>query len=180
MGSLKQVVAQVATVKSAGGDFSVGPLSGADVLSLFIVHRQSVDRLFAMYAGGKETVDIFAVLAIEVPELGAEVIARAAANADGEGGAALDDVYLSAARRLDVGAQLDAIEKVGALTVSSAGGLGNMVALIERMAGSINQGEKSTPNPNPSAPTDGSKTSENNAVSFSETDTATRGNTPSG
>lgn len=167
MGSLKDVVVGREVVETAGGNFSVGPLRASDVLGIYITYRAGVQALFDSYQANNSSVDdVFIALLVDLPEMGAEIIARAAGCNDDEG--------LAIARSLDFGAQLSALEKIGNLTVSSVGGLGNLVALVERVAGAVNSQVPSSP------PQDSSKTSENNAPSFSEPGITTHGNTPSG
>lgn len=167
MGSLKQVVAQKATIKTAGGDFTVGPLTAADILGLFVVHRESVQTMFDRYRESDNMDDIFVTLLVTFPEIMAEVIARAAGEFD-EGG-------IAAARGLDFGSQLMALEQIGVLTVSSVGGLGNLASLVERLAGQATA--NGLPNPLSKG---GFTTSESNAPLSSEQDTPTPTTTRSG
>ncbi|MDR7062014.1 MULTISPECIES: hypothetical protein [unclassified Sphingopyxis] len=155
MGSLKDVVVKRETVKTAGGDFTVGPLTASDILAIYVAHRGGLQSIFDAYKSGKDPAGIIIDIIATFPDIAAEVIARAA---DGD---ECDEATITTARTLDFGAQLDAIEKVGALTVSSVGGLGNLAALVERLAGSLNatmaQQESLSP--------DGSKTSASSAPS---------------
>lgn len=173
MGSLKQVVAQRATIETAGGDFTVGPLTAADVLGLFVVHREGVQSMFDAYQKSGDADGIFTTILVTFPEIAAEIIARAAGEFD-EGG-------ITAARSLDFGAQLMALEQIGTLTVSSVGGLGNLASLVERLAGQVNENAKATANGVvESLSKGGFTTSENSAPSSSEQDTQTPTTTPSG
>lgn len=133
MGSLKQVVVRQETVKTAGGDFTVGPLTASQILAIYVAHRGGLQSIFDSYKSGKDPAGIFVDIIATFPDIAAEAIARAA---EGDG---CDEGAIATARSLDFGAQLDAIEKVGALTVSSVGGLGNLAALVERLAGSLNE-----------------------------------------
>lgn len=155
MGSLKQVVVKRETVKTAGGNFTVGPLTASEILAIYVAHRGGLQSVFDAYRSGKDPAGIFVDIIATFPEIAAEVIARAAEGDECDEGA------ISTARSLDFGAQLDAIEKIGALTVSSVGGLGNLAALVERLAGNLNATMAQQNSRSP----DGSKTSASNARS---------------
>lgn len=131
MASLKDIVVQTETIKTAGGDFTVGPLTASSILSIYIGNRNSLEALFDAFKSGADTSAILVDLISTFPEIAAEVIAR------GSEGDAVDEETRAIARKLDFGAQLTALEKIGTLTVSSVGGLGNLAALVERLAGSL-------------------------------------------
>lgn len=166
MGSLKNVVAQTATIETTGGDFTVSPLTAADILGLFMSHRESVQIMYDRYHESEKAEDLFVTMLVAFPEIMAEVIARAAGEFD-EGG-------IAAARRLDFSAQIVALEKIGSLTVASVGGLVNLASLIQRLVGQAVQSGLASP------PTSGSTISGDNAQSSSEQDTPTPTTTPSG
>lgn len=169
MGSLKDVVVQSDVVETAGGSFTVGPLTAADILGIFVGYRVAVERMFESFKSEKSTEnDIFVELIVTFPELVAEIIARGAGEPD--------DASISQARRLDVGAQLTALEKIGELTVSSVGGLGNLASLIQRLSGGVSEAMVQNVSPLPN----GSTTSESSVPYSQETDTKTPGDTPSG
>lgn len=169
MGSLKDLAVQEDTVETAGGAFTVRPLSAADILGLFVGYRVAIEQIFESFTQGKTSEeDIFVELIVTVPELVAEIIAR--------GSGELDDASIAAARRLDVGAQLTALEKIGQLTVASVGGLGNLATLIQRLSGNVTTAMAQNVSPLPS----GSTTSDGSAPTSQEQDTTTLGDTPSG
>lgn len=168
MGSLKDITVKRETVQTAGGDFTVGPLSAADVLGIFISHRPTVQTVFDQFREGDSTDDIFVTLAVTFPEITAEIIARGAGE--------FDEETISIARKLDIGAQLTALEKIGMLTTQSVGGLGNLAILVERLAGTVN----ATTALRDQLPMSGFETFESSAPSSSTQDTETPGNTPSG
>lgn len=155
MGNLTDVVIQTGEVETAGGSFTVSPLTGADILGIFLGHKIAVDQMYDSFKDGVSQQDIFVSLVVHAPEIVADIIARAAGQPD--------DAGISAARKLDVGAQLMALEKIGALTVSSVGGLGNLAALIERLTQGANQGIEGAKTLSEQAPKNGSTTSEGNA-----------------
>lgn len=132
MGSLKDVVVQRETVKTTGGDFTVGPLTASAILAIYVAHRGGLQSIFEAYKSGKNPAGVLVDIIATFPDIAAEVIARAAE------GDKCSEADIAVARTLDFGAQLDAIEKVGTLTVSSAGGLGNLASLVERLAGNLN------------------------------------------
>jgi len=153
VGSLRDAVLLRETVKYAGGDFTVGPLTGADILGLFVGHRQAIEALYESYGAGKDADSLFIDMAVTFPQIVAEIIARASGD--------FDEVTLAKARGLDFGTWLAALEKIGALTVQSVGGLGNLAILVERLAGSFkgSMAQGGSPLPN------GSTTSENSVRS---------------
>lgn len=125
MGTLKDTIIQTEVVRYAGGDFSVGALTASDLLALFLRHKQGTEALYAGYRKDGDPNGVFIDLVSAFPDIAAEIIARATGD--------YDDATLSKARRLDIGAQLTALEVIGTLTVASVGGLGNLAALIERL-----------------------------------------------
>ena len=135
MASLKNVVLQRKDVKTAGGDFPVGPLTASDILAIYVAYRSDLESMFAKFKGGQDADSLFVDLLTTFPEIGAEIVARGAAQGSEE---EFDEAFMSQARRLDFGAQFMALEIVGELTVSSAGGLGNLAILVERLAGKLN------------------------------------------
>lgn len=169
MGSLKDLVIRKETVKVVGGEFTVGPLNVGDILALFIGHRAQVERIFETYRSSEgQDFDILINIAVTVPELVAEIIARGAGEPD--------DLAIAKARQLDFAAQLLALEKIGLLTVESVGGLGNLAMLVERLSANV----KSTMALSASLPPSSSTNSEKSAPSSSPQDTPTPTNTRSG
>lgn len=169
MGSLKDIVAQEKVIGTAGGDFTVGPLTAADILGIYVTHRSGIEAIFASYRGGQDADSLFADLVVAFPDIAAEIIARGAREPD--------DAGVAAARSLDVGAQLVALETIGGLTVASVGGLGNLAALVERLARGVT-GTMTLRNPTRSP--SGSTDSASSVPPFSPEDTPTPGTTPSG
>lgn len=168
MGSLKDVMIQTGEIKTTGGSFTVGPLTAGDILALFIGYRANIEQIFETFKAGGSESDVIVDLIVTVPELVGEIIARASGDAS--------DAAMTKARRLDFGAQLLALEKVGELTVSSVGGLGNLAILIERLSGNVSTAMAQSGSLLPS----GFMTSANSAPSSQEQGTPTPGATPSG
>lgn len=169
MGSLKDIVVRRETIAVVGGEFTVGPLNVGDIMALFIAHRAHVERIFESYRhGAGQDFDILINLAVTVPELVAEIIARGAGEPD--------DEAISKARQLDFGAQLLALEKIALLTVETVGGLGNLALLIERLSANVSSVMAPSKSPPQSSSTDSAKS----APLSSPQDTQTPTNTPSG
>lgn len=169
MGSLKDIVVRRETIKVVGGEFTVGPLNVGDIMALFIGHRAQVERIFETYRQEQgQGFDILINLAVTVPELVAEIIARGAGEPD--------ELAISKARQLDFGAQLIALEKIAMLTVETVGGLGNLAMLIERLSANVS----SAMAPSGSRPQSSSTDSAKSAPFSSPQDTPTPTNTPSG
>ncbi|WOE76322.1 phage pre-tape measure protein [Alterisphingorhabdus coralli] len=131
MANLRDIVVKTETVTVGDAEFSVGPLTAADILGIYGVHRDAISVVFERNQDGLEESDLFLDVIATFPEIVAEVIARASGD--------LSEEAISVARRLDVGVQLMALEKIGNLTVESAGGLGNLVALVQRLMAGLGQ-----------------------------------------
>lgn len=169
MGSLKDLVIRKEAIKVVGGEFTVGPLNVGDIIALFIGHRAQVEGIFETYRQNKgEDFDILISLAVTVPELVAEIIARGAGEPD--------DLAIAKARQLDFATQLLALEKIGLLTVESVGGLGNLAMLVERLSASV----KGSMALSGSLPQSSSTDSAKSAPSSSQQGTPTPTNTLSG
>jgi hypothetical protein len=168
MGSLKSIVLHRETIKVVGGEFTVGPLNVGDIMALFIGHRSHVEHIFDSYRKGEQETDLLINLAVTVPELVAEIIARGAGEPD--------DEAISKARQLDFGAQLIALEKIALLTVETVGGLGNLAMLIERLSANVKSTLAQPGSPQQSSSTDSAKS----AQPSSPQDTPMPTNIPSG
>lgn len=111
---------RTAKVEIEGGvGFDVRGLSPNDVVQLVSLHRPVLEGLFDRFSGRdaesitqEETFEVAMNMAEQAPALVAHIIALAADDV-----ASYED-YLD----LPVGIQVDAIEKIGAITFASSGG----------------------------------------------------------
>ena len=118
---LRDIVLATATVKvSDGVQFAVRGLSPYDIAALYTHYQDDMTEMFHRITGkasADETVDLQADVIMHAPELVAAVITLAS-NTDPTDETEFQKA-LAVARSLPLGAQVDALEKIGGLTFTS-------------------------------------------------------------
>lgn len=118
---LQDIVLATATVKvSDGVQFAVRGLSPYDVAALYTHYQADMTEMFHRIAGksgADETVDLEADVIMQAPELVAAVITLAS-DTDPTDELEFQNA-VAVARSLPLGAQVDALEKIGGLTFTS-------------------------------------------------------------
>lgn len=141
---LKHIVFASSKVEFAGGDFTVRGLSLSDITFLVQAQRGSLDRLFnsilekvtkpADDPAGQfnlEEVDLHInTLLAKFPEVGAQIIACGSDELSPEG--------LAIAAQLPLPVQVDALDKILALTFQAEGGPKKLLETVIRMAQGTN------------------------------------------
>jgi hypothetical protein len=137
---LKDIIIPTAEVKLSDGSFAVRGLSLSDAVVLYRRHAGELSALFDRFAtkpgqavDPEETVEVVVGLIESAPYLVAEIISIAAGadSSDIEGFADIVAKMLN----LPLGAQIDAVQKVGDLTFTSDMPPEKFVGLVLSVAG---------------------------------------------
>lgn len=121
------------TIKTSGGEFAVRGLSLTDILTLSGKYYPVMEQLFEQFTADTSSEktatvkkEMAASLISGAPNAVAEVIALAAGDGD-------DAEAVDAAKKLPFTVQIEALQKIGALTFKSEEDLGNAVAAVISM-----------------------------------------------
>jgi len=140
MKGLLDLVIPTDVVKVSGGEFSVRGLSPDDGLQLYYRHASDLSALFDQFAGKlrgdaevepSEVLEAGSAMVSGAPQLMAEIIALANGASVAE-----DDSFnmvVAFAKQLPAGVQVDALQKIAALTFSSDMPPGKFVGLVLAM-----------------------------------------------
>lgn len=128
--SLKDIMIPEASVQAPGGGFTVRGLSLGDLTHILQLHSVEVSRVIATLEErkgtlGNELISEMAVGLIQsAPDVAASIIAIAAGEPDQE----------AKVRQLPFPVQMDAFEKIGALTFEAYGGPKKVLEAVVRLA----------------------------------------------
>lgn len=108
-----------------GGSFAVRGLSLDDVAQLLVKHGPVMETFFTRYSGGVESnaMEVGMGLIAQAPALVAQIIALAADAPEME----------HVVRKMPMGIQQDALEKLSQMTFDASGGPGKFVAAVVRL-----------------------------------------------
>lgn len=137
--TLANIVIPTDTVEIAdGGKFAVRGISPEDALGLYYRHTGELSALFDKFAErakAREEVSAMEVgtaMVSGAPRIMAEIIALAA-DGDPRDAESFEQL-VNVARKLPAGVQMDALQKIGALTFSSDMPAGKFFGLVVQMA----------------------------------------------
>lgn len=110
-----------------GNSFAVRGISAEDVAILISGHASAMDTFFARFQSGaaqaQSDMEMGMSLITEAPGLMSKIIALAA-----------DEPHMEAlVRKLPIGTQLDALQKIAKVSFESSGGMGNFVDAVARL-----------------------------------------------
>lgn len=148
---LQDIVLATASVKvSDGVQFAVRGLSPYDVATLYSRYQDEMANLFRRVmdkANTDQTVDVETDVIMKAPELVAAAITLASSIDPADNETFLK--AMSTARQLPVGAQVDALEKIGGLTFTSDMPPGKFVRLIVEIMQGMTIAIRAQTNTNP-------------------------------
>lgn len=133
--SLKALKFNTATIQTPNGNFDVRGLGLEDIKALFRDNAQQLKIVFeqaANMARNPEDID-YVSFAASIIHLAPDVVTGAIAAASDE----YDPEGLTAAKRLPIATQIEAIDKIAQLTFETEGGPKKVFEIVMRMAKNV-------------------------------------------